>query len=50
MRLNKAKCRVLYFSHTNPMQCYRLGEQWLENCPADKDLGVLFDSQLDVSQ
>jgi len=32
------------------MQCYRLGDEWLESCPAEKNLEVLVNSRLNMSQ
>ncbi|GAB0186048.1 mitochondrial enolase superfamily member 1 [Grus japonensis] len=50
MRFNKVQCQVLHLGHNNLMQHYRLGEEWLESYPAEKDLGVLVNIQQNMSQ
>ena len=44
MNFNRAK------SWVHPRQPYRFGEEWLESCLTERDLGVRMDSQLNMSQ
>ncbi|KAK4810813.1 hypothetical protein QYF61_008785 [Mycteria americana] len=47
---NKGKCKILHLRRNNPMHRYMLGAAQLESSFAEKDLGVLVDTKLNMSQ
>ncbi|GAB0183795.1 cAMP-dependent protein kinase inhibitor alpha [Grus japonensis] len=49
MKFNKAKCKVLHVGRHNPKYNYRLGEEWIESSPEEKDVRLLIDEKLNMS-
>jgi len=50
MKFNKSKCKFLHMSQGNSKHKYSLGGEWIGSSPEEKDLGMLVDEKLSMTQ
>jgi len=50
MKSNKSKCWILHLGWSKVRHRCKLGEEWAERSPAQRDLGVLVGSRINRSQ
>lgn len=50
MKFNMAKYKLLHLGQISPKHQYRLGDEWMDSGPEEKDLGIPVDKKLDMSQ
>uniref|UniRef100_K7F0L4 Reverse transcriptase domain-containing protein n=1 Tax=Pelodiscus sinensis TaxID=13735 RepID=K7F0L4_PELSI len=50
MKFNKDKCKVLHLGRNNQFHTYRMGSDCLGGSTAERDLGVIVDHKLNMSQ
>ena len=50
IKFNNAKCKVQHMGWGNRKHKYRLDREWIKNSPAKKDLGVVVDEKLNMTQ